>query len=174
MNQAAQLRPRGGTPPQDHPRSSRQPDAETRADAAVRDQARALDATFKALARKVLVDDDPTTELPVRQFRVCATLFDGARSMKELSHELGVSQSAITQIADRLEAAGMVTRGAVGEDRRVRNLELTRRARQMLRDREQRRLERMMEILRLMSAEDREALLASMAALKEAAEDPAS
>jgi DNA-binding MarR family transcriptional regulator len=132
-----------------------------------------MDATFKSLARKILVDDDPTTELPVRQFRVCAALFDGARSMKELSHELGVSQSAITQIADRLEAAGMVTRGAVGEDRRVRNLELTRRARQMLRTREQRRLERMEEILRLMSAEDREALLASMAALKEATEDAA-
>jgi hypothetical protein len=44
----------------------------------------------------------------------------------------------------------------------------------MLRTREQRRLERMMEILQLMSAEDREALLVSMVALKEAAEDPAS
>src|SRR5690606_22746282 len=107
------------------------------ATALVHQQARAVDASFKALARRVLVHDDPASELPLRQFRVCAALFEGSRSMKELSLELGVSQSAVTQLADRLEAAGMVVRGAAGEDRRVRNLELTPRARKLLRRREE-------------------------------------
>src|SRR5690606_25281809 len=99
---------------------------------AVQAQARAMDVIFKAIGRRILVHDDAALDIPLRQFRVCAALFEGARSMKELSVELGVSQSAITQIADRLEAAGLVTRGAVGEDRRVRNLELTPRARKVL------------------------------------------
>jgi DNA-binding MarR family transcriptional regulator len=134
----------------------------------VRRQAREMDNVFKALARKVLIDDDPASELPLRQFRVCAALFGGACSMKELSLRLGVSQSAITQLADRLEAAGMVTRGPIGDDRRVRNLELTDRARKLMRIREERRIERVMQILARMSTDGREAVMSSMAALKDA------
>jgi len=140
-------------------------------DAPERAQARELDVIFKSLARKVLVDDDPAAELPLRQFRVCMALFDEPHSMTQLSHELGVSQSAITQIADRLQSAGMVTRLPDGGDRRVRSLQLTARARKMLRLREQRRIERMMGILQGMSAAARNDVLASMAALREAAED---
>ena len=165
MNQAAPVRPRDGSPPLSRPSSSPSP-----SDAEVCAQAREVDATFKALARKVLVDDDPASELPLRQFRVCAALFEGSRSMKELSQELGVSQSAITQIADRLEAAGMVTRGAVGDDRRVRNLELTPRARQLLRRREEGRIERVSDILRQISPADRDAMMRALSVLKGAAE----
>jgi DNA-binding MarR family transcriptional regulator len=165
MNQAAPVRPRDGASPQSRPKPSPPP-----IDAEVRDQAREVDATFRALARRVLVDDDPASELPLRQFRVCAALFEGTRSMKELSQELGVSQSAITQIADRLEAAGMVTRGAVGDDRRVRNLELTPRARQLLRRREEGRIERVSDILQQISPSDRDAMMRALAVLKGAAE----
>ena len=131
-------------------------------DAAVHAQARAMDTIFKAIGRRILVHDDAALDIPLRQFRVCAALFESARSMKELSVELGVSQSAITQLADRLEAAGMVTRGAVGEDRRVKNLELTPRARKLLRDREEQRIDRVQEILQQLSAAERDALLESM------------
>lgn len=133
----------------------------------VRAQARQLDQIFKSLARKVLVDDDPAGELPLRQFRLCIALLDRPRSMSHLSRELGVSQSAITQLADRLEAAGMVTRAA-GRDRRVRSLQLTSRARKMLRLREEGQVARVAAILERMSAEARGALLASMQALRDA------
>ena len=138
---------------------------------AVQTQARELDLIFKFLARKVLVDDDPASELPLRQLRVCLALFDGPRSMTRLSRELGVSQSAITQIADRLQSAGMVTRLPGGPDRRVRSLQLTARARKMLRLREEGRIERIMLILKDMSPAARNDVLASMAALREAASD---
>jgi len=148
MNQIAQIR-RGAIAPSDSP-------------PAVLAQARAMDTIFKAIGRRILVHDDAALDIPLRQFRICAALFEGARSMKELSVELGVSQSAITQIADRLEAAGLVTRGAVGEDRRVKNLELTPRARKLLREREEQRIDRVREILEQLSLSDREALLESM------------
>jgi DNA-binding MarR family transcriptional regulator len=163
MNQTAEARRLAGARPASPAELSPLPPADE-----VRRQARELDNVFKALARKVLVDDDPASELPLRQFRVCAALFEGACSMKELSQRLGVSQSAITQLADRLEAAGMVTRGPIGDDRRVRNLELTDRARKLMRIREERRIERVMQILARMTAEGREAVLSSMAALKDA------
>ena len=91
--------------------------------------------------------------------------------MTELSRELRVSQSAITQIADRLEAAKMAARGPVGKDRRVRSLKLTDRAQKMLRLREEGRIERMTNILKRMPADVRKAMLASLAALREAASE---
>lgn len=134
-------------------------------------QACELDAIFKSLARRVLVDDDPAAELPLRQFRVCLALYDEPRSMTQLSRELGVSQSAITQIADRLQAAGLVTRAPDDGDRRVRSLQLTPRARKMLRSRQERRVGRVVTILERMSAADRRNVLASLAALRAAALD---
>lgn len=138
---------------------------------AVHEQARQLDSIFKALARKVLVDDDPAAELPLGQLRVCLALFEGSRSMTELSRELGVSQSAITQIADRLQAARMVTRSPTDDDRRVRSLQLTTHAKNILRLREERRIARVMEILQGMSADARQGVLAALAALGEACKD---
>jgi DNA-binding MarR family transcriptional regulator len=136
-------------------------------DASVSSQARELDGIFKSLARAVLIDD-PAAELPLRQLRVCIALLEGPRAMSQLSRELGVSQSAITQIADRLEAARMVTRVLAGGDRRVRSLQLTARAKKMLRMREESHLQRVAAILQRMPAESRGALINSMQALRDA------
>jgi DNA-binding MarR family transcriptional regulator len=136
--------------------------------ASVTAQARELDGMFKSLARVVLIDDDPAAELPLKQLRVCLALLEGPRSMSQLSRELGVSQSAITQIADRLEAARMATRVLAGGDRRVRSLQLTARAKKMLRTREEGRVERVAAVLARMSPAARGGLLASMQALRDA------
>jgi DNA-binding MarR family transcriptional regulator len=143
----------------------------TAKDEPLRAQARQLDRFFKSLARQVLIDDDPAAELPLKQLRVCIALLERPCSMSHLGQELGVSQSAITQIADRLEAAGMVTRTPAGSDRRVRSLQLTARARKMLRMREESQVERVAMILKRMSAESRGALLASMQALRDACDE---
>ena len=140
-------------------------------DLGVHAQALELDSIFKSLARKVLVDDDPAAEMPLGQLRVCLALYEGPRSMTQLSRELGVSQSAITQIADRLQGSGMVTRSPAGEDRRVRSLQLTSRARKILRLREENRIGRVMAILKEMSAATRDDVLTSLSALREACND---
>jgi DNA-binding MarR family transcriptional regulator len=161
MNQIAPPRSRVKPSKNGHSRPTVSPDIEA--------QARLLDGIFKAIGRKVLVDDDPASELPLRQFRVCAALLEGPRSMKDLSLELGVSQSAVTQLADRLETAGMVTRVAAGDDRRVRSLQLTPRAENLLRRREESRIGRVASILERMAPADRAAVLSSLAALRDAA-----
>src|SRR5438445_54630 len=70
-------------------------------DAKVDGQARELIKLILSLTRQMLVIDDATAELPLRQLRVCMSLFEGPKSMSALGRELGVSLSAMTQIADR-------------------------------------------------------------------------
>ena len=57
-------------------------------------------------------EKDLADELPLAQLRVCAVLSEGPRAMSVLGRELGVSLSALTQIADRLERARLVKRTA--------------------------------------------------------------
>ena len=62
--------------------------------------------------------------------------------MSVLSRELGVSLSAMTQIADRLERARLVKRQFEGTDRRVRSLQLTSRGQKIMQAREEARVQR--------------------------------
>lgn len=63
---------------------------------------------------------------------------DGALPMRELAAELQCDASYVTDIADRLENGGLVTRTVDQNDRRVKNLEITdegKRIRQTLHER---------------------------------------
>jgi DNA-binding MarR family transcriptional regulator len=91
--------------------------------------------------------NSPADELPLAQLRVCGILQNGARSMSALSRELGVTLSALTQIADRLERAGLVNRVAEEDDRRVRCLSLTPRGERIMLQREEYRIQRVLTVL---------------------------
>jgi DNA-binding MarR family transcriptional regulator len=67
--------------------------------------------------------------------------------MSTLSRELRVSLSAMTQIADRLERAHLVTRVSEENDRRVRCLQLTEQGETMMRERLEARVARVLTIL---------------------------
>jgi DNA-binding MarR family transcriptional regulator len=150
-------------PPVDSPAAASAP-------AGVQAQARELDAILMALGRQILKENDPVGELPLRQFRVCMMLWAGSRAMSDLSRELGVTLSAMTQIANRLERAGMVTRGFEDTDRRVRQLQLTPRAQRMLRLRQESRVGRIATVLEQMEPVARAEALAALDALRSAAE----
>lgn len=65
-------------------------------------QARMLAGMLPTLMRQLVAGhDDPAGELPLRQLRVCSILCGGPRPMSWLSRELGVSLSAMTQIASK-------------------------------------------------------------------------
>ncbi len=110
----------------------------------IAEQAKNIAALLRSLMRELGAGlQDQALDLPLAQLRVCGVLRTGPRSMSALSRELGVSLSAVTQIADRLERAGMVTRIAKGTDRRVRRLELTERGETIMRLHDQARVERL-------------------------------
>src|SRR5580704_18080599 len=95
----------------------------------LQEQALQLESLLPALNRKLftLVPDHPSAEIPMAQLRTCSILQFGPRTMTSLSEELGISLSAMTQIADRMERAGLVERIMMREDRRQRLLQLSER-----------------------------------------------
>jgi DNA-binding MarR family transcriptional regulator len=90
-------------------------------------QAADLESLLPKLMRRLFTLDPshPANELPVAQLRVCTILQAGPRPISAVSEELGISVSAVTQIADRLERAGFVERVAGRDDRRMKKLQLT-------------------------------------------------
>jgi DNA-binding MarR family transcriptional regulator len=109
----------------------------------IRAQAENVATLLRSLLRELTAGlDDPAVDLPLAQLRVCTVLYGGPRPMSSLGRELGVSLSAITQIADRLERAGLVRRVAEDQDRRVRRLRLTGRGEKMIRLHEEKRIQR--------------------------------
>ena len=130
------------------------------------EQAENVAALLRSLLRELTAGlDDPVVDLPLAQLRVCTVLHGGPRPMLSLGRELGVSVSAITQIADRLERAGLVTRVAKGSDRRVRRLELTARGEKMMRLHERARVQRMSAALEHLNSKQRQHVTAALQTL---------
>jgi DNA-binding MarR family transcriptional regulator len=131
-------------------------------------EAQEVTSLLMSLMRELFAVDDLASDLPLRQLRVCAMLHEGSRSMSSLSRELGVSLSAMTQIADRLERSRLVKRSFEGTDRRVRSLQLTPRAQRIMQLRENSRVERAAAALQKLAPQERTNVLTMLQALNAA------
>lgn len=127
-----------------------------------REKAKLLRGSLFALGRNLLSVNDSTMDLPFRQFRVCLALHRRAASMSEISREIGISLSSMTQVADRLERVGLVERVAQGSDRRVRHLTLTEKGVRLMQSHEESQLERMTKCLQTMSEEETNEVLRAL------------
>jgi len=118
----------------------------------VEEQAQAIVSLLPAVMRNFFpMDVDLATELPLAQLRVCSILKDGPRPMSMLGRELGVSLSAMTQIADRLERSRLVKRVSEDSDRRVRCLQLTPHGERLMHRRDEERLQSAQAVLEHLS-----------------------
>lgn len=135
------------------------------------EQAALLECLLPKLMRRLftLEPGHPVTELPIAQLRVCTLLQGGPRTLSAIGEEAGVSVSAATQIADRLERAGLVERVAEPEDRRMKNLQLTAHGAELMRSRRETRIRRVACALKQMTPEQREGVLSSLHTLLDAA-----
>ena len=135
-------------------------------------QAAEVSATLPKLMRHLftLHPDDPSAGLTLVQVRMCTLLSDGPLPMSAVGKELGVSLSALTQITDRLERADMVERIADQDDRRVRVLKLTPRAAEMLKQRDERRLARITDVIGRLPIDTREQIVQALKSLEAASE----
>jgi DNA-binding MarR family transcriptional regulator len=133
------------------------------------EQAKEIVALLPAVMRGLFrLDDDLATELPLAQLRVCSLLMEGPRSMSILSREVGVTLSAMTQIADRLERSRLVKRVPEGTDRRVRCLQLTPRGEHLMHRRDNERQQAAEAALRQLSPQARTELLKNLDGLLQA------
>src|SRR3954471_8962252 len=117
-------------------------------------QTDAVHTSLRSVVRNLLGVDDSMMDLPLRQLKVCLTLYGQSRSMSEIGRELKLSPSAVTQVSDRLERRGLIERVSQDEDRRVRKLRLTRKGQQLVRSRERKQLRRIATALDALSANE--------------------
>lgn len=137
--------------------------------AVVQSQAKTIANLLPALMRQLFAGvDDPAAELPLAQLRVCNVLYGGPKPMSAVGRELGVSLSAMTQIADRLERARLVERVAQGKDRRIRCLQLTERGAKMMQRREKARIGRVSFVLQHLPSKTRKNVLTTLETLIQA------
>jgi DNA-binding MarR family transcriptional regulator len=140
-------------------------------DDGLQEQAKAMIAWLPVVMRNLFrLDDELTAELPLAQLRVCSILQEGPRSMTTLGREMGVTLSAMTQIADRLERSRLVKRVSEESDRRVRCLQLTPHGEQLMHRRDEDRLLAAKTALETLSPSRRREVLRGLEILLEASE----
>ncbi len=145
-------------------------DDNSRINSTLREKSEEVVSALSALMRHLfaLTADDIAMELPGAQLRVCGLLWDGPKTMSTLAEELGITHSAITQIADRLERAEMVERVPEADDRRCKRLALTAKGLAVLEGRRERRILRTMEAMNLLSGQQRDSIVDSLNAILDA------
>ncbi len=130
-------------------------------------QAERLEAVMPAIAQRLftVAPSHPLADMPIAQLRLCSLLLtQESPTLSQVADELHISASAATQLADRLEKAGMVERvassAAQGEcDRRARYLRLTEKGFTLMQSRRQFRQSGARRALSHLLPEDRERLL---------------
>jgi MarR family transcriptional regulator, organic hydroperoxide resistance regulator len=141
-------------------------------DSEIAEQAALLERAFPACMRQIFAIDPahPLADLPFGQYRLCILLFrEGKRTMSQVSEDLGISVSAVTQMADRLEKSGLVERQAEPSgDRRTRFLQLTDYGQSLMQSRTQIRLARASAVLSQLTGEQRRAVLDALETLRDA------
>jgi DNA-binding MarR family transcriptional regulator len=124
--------------------------------------AKEVHSALLGFGRKLLTVDDPTLDLPVRQLKVCLALLRQSCSMSEISREIGLSPSAVTQVSDRLVRRGLVERAFQDADRRVRKLKLTSKGLQLMRSHEAKQLRRIAAALGSLSERELDQMLTGL------------
>ena len=113
-------------------------------------------------------EDDPLVELPVGQMRMMRLLAQKTWTPSNLGEELGLSVSAVTQMANRLDSIGYVSRTEDPVDRRVKHLTLTPLGRERMERRQARRINRLEVVLQNMAVERQVEFLRLLEELTEA------
>ncbi|MGO8670561.1 MAG: MarR family winged helix-turn-helix transcriptional regulator [Capsulimonadaceae bacterium] len=136
-------------------------------------QAAELEQLLPQLARRLfaLDMDHPAAELSIAQLRICTILENGATTMSDLGHALGISMSAVTQVSDRLVRAGLAARVPDADDRRIRQLMLTEHGIEVMRERRMRRVQDAVIALQAVPPERRERIVMALRDLHSAARE---
>ena len=130
----------------------------------VEERAARIEALLPRVLRLVYrsTEDSVLAQLPLAQFRILRVLYNGSRTITSLGEELSLTASAVTQMANRLQDAGLVMRVEDLDDRRIKHLGLTPKAQEMMQARQQRRVARLAAVLELIPHERQVAILEAL------------
>lgn len=130
-------------------------------------------ALFRVI-RSIIFDDVPVPELdvlPLAQLRLLWTVRHyGEETMKDFSERLGVTQSTVTQLADRLVKRGLIDRSSDPADRRVVRLHVSAYGAEILERAEAAKSHLLEEIWEALNPEDQADVLQGLETLADCAE----
>ena len=133
-----------------------------------------LNHAFWRVMRVILSNDAPIPELdalPMAQLRLIWAVFHSSNgTMKDFSDRLGVSQSTITQLAEKLVRRDLVERHADTQDRRVVRLQVSPVGQRLLGLANARSSKRMREFWEEMAPQDRPKVIQGLEILARTAE----
>jgi len=123
--------------------------------------ARELESLLPAVARTLFPAGQPEAiaELTIAQLRVVRLVREGTTSVGALADRLSMTSSAVTQLANRLEASRLVTRVDDENDRRIKHLRLTEIAEKTMAERADKRVKRAAGVIEKLDENDRESLM---------------
>jgi DNA-binding MarR family transcriptional regulator len=107
-------------------------------------------------------------DLPAAQLQALQLLLEDGSRMSELAERIGVAESTVTRLVDRLEAAGLVERRISPPDRRCVVAELTPAGRKLAVELDESRRQFLAELLAMLPAGDRRELVRLFAKLTNA------
>jgi DNA-binding MarR family transcriptional regulator len=110
-------------------------------------------------------ENDPLGHLSLAQLRMLRALHGQDRSAVDLSADLGMSQSAVSQTLHRLEAMDLIERRPDAHDARVRLVGLSETGERLLHARQAQRVSRAQEVLAKLSERHRRELVEALSSL---------
>lgn len=127
-------------------------------------QARHLEGLLPQIMRSLFRPDesDPVNELPMAQLRLMRLLHNACLSGAEIAQELHISASAFSQLAHRLEEAGLIEYNVDAQDRRIKRYTLTEKGWEQMRNRQSKRIENAHQVLDRLSPQERDQIVASL------------
>lgn len=126
-----------------------------------RDLSRSWDVLARfALNRKIQATLHQGADLTPAQFQAVLVLSEGPARMGELAHRLGLAESSVTRLVDRLHHEGLVDRDVPPDNRRTVMVLLTTEGKRLVTRLQRERRTLMVEILQTLEEKERDQLVA--------------
>ena len=111
------------------------------------------------------MEDDPIADLPIAQARFLKTLAESPKTATQMSEELGLTLSAVVQMAQKLVDADWIEKMPDDHDRRIKVFRLSHNGAQALDSRKIHRLEQAQKLLSQLSDAEVEQLHSALVCL---------
>ncbi len=135
------------------------------------DKAKQLEALLPRLLRRMFgeAESDALSELSLAQMRILRALLESPHTAGEMVDQLGLSQSALSQLTQRLVTAGLLRKSKDEHDARIKHLELTPKGRQLMEERREARVKQAQQVLAQLEEPEQAELLRLLQKMSKAA-----
>lgn len=135
------------------------------------DRAEVLEQVLPGLLRRMFSDasEQAIAELTLPQLRILRTLLESPRTASEVADLLGFSASGLSQLAQKLESAGLIVKSKDEHDARIKHLALTKKGMSLMEKRRACRVEQAKSVLERLGDDEQEEFIRLLEKLSNAA-----